>query len=93
MRCAAVERHELTSACLSALKGSDELRDEYRRRDHAVQAPEELAAELKQAGVAGLSAALNNGLSEEENTELVEADDPQRIVALILGGLRRKLES
>jgi hypothetical protein len=39
------------------------------------------------------SFALNNGLSEEENTELVGSDDPQRIVALILSGLRRKLGS
>jgi len=40
-----------------------------------------------------LSAALNNGLSEEENMELAGSDDPQRIVALILGGLRSKLAS
>jgi SLOG cluster2 len=86
-----VERLELTSAWLSALPGSDELRGEYRRRGHGVQTPEELAAELKQAGTAGLSSALNNGLSEEENTESVGSDDPQRIVALILGGLPRTL--
>ena len=85
------EREELTSAWLSALPGSDELRDEYRRRGHTVQPPEELATELKQRGAAGLSAALNNGLSEDENIELVRSDDPQRIVALILSGLRGKL--
>ena len=62
-----------------------------RRRGHTVQTPEELAAELKLKGAAGLSGALNNGLSEDENIELVGSDDPQRIVALILGGLRRKL--
>ena len=28
---------------------------------------------------------------EDENTELVSSDDPQRIVALILSGLRNKL--
>jgi hypothetical protein len=84
-------REELTSAWLTAVQGSDELRDEYRRRGHTVQTPEELAAELKQKGVAGLSASLNNGLSEDQNIELVDSDDPQRIVALILGGLRRKL--
>lgn len=87
------EREELTSAWLSALPRSDELRDEYGRRGHTVQTPEELAAELKQKGAAGLSAALNNGLSEDENNALVNSDDPQRIVALILGGLRRKLAS
>jgi hypothetical protein len=88
-----VERQELTSAWLSALPGSDELRSEYRRRGHALQTPEDLAAELKRAGTVGLSVALNNGLSEDENTELVGSDDPHRIVALILGGLRRKLAS
>ena len=56
------QRKELTGTWLSALQGSDELRDEYRRRGHTVQTPEELAAELKQKGAAGLSAALNNGL-------------------------------
>jgi hypothetical protein len=88
-----VKRVELTSANFSKIRGSDELRDEYRRRGHTVQTPEELAAELKQAGAGGLSAALNNGLSEEENMELAGSDDPQRIVALILSGLRRKLAS
>jgi hypothetical protein len=88
-----LERKELTSAWLAALAGPDELRGEYRRRGHAVQTPEDLAAELKRAGMAGLSVALNNGLSEDENMELVGSDDPHRIVALILGGLRRKLAS
>jgi hypothetical protein len=84
-------REELTSAWLSALQGSDELRYEYGRRGHTVQTPEDLALELKQRGAAGLSAVLNNGLSEDENTELVISDDPQRIVALILSGLHNKL--
>lgn len=86
-----IQREELTSAWLSALSGSDELRDEYRRRGQKVQTPEELGAELTQRGAAGLSAVLNNGLAEDENIELVNADDPQRIVALILKGLRSKL--
>jgi len=84
-------REELTSAWLSALPGSDELRHEYGRRNHKVQTPEDLAIELKQRGTAGLSAVLNNGLTEDENSELVSSDDPQRIVALILSGLRNKL--
>jgi hypothetical protein len=86
-----VQREEFTSAWLSALEGSDALRNEYRRRGHTIQSPEELAAELKQRGKAGLSAALNNGLSEDENIELVNSDGAQRIVALILTGLRNKL--
>jgi hypothetical protein len=84
-------REELTSAWLSALPGSDELRHEYGRRGHTVQTPEDMASELEQRGAAGLSAVLNNGLSEDENTELVSSDDPQRIVGLILSGLRNKL--
>lgn len=84
-------REELTSARLSTLPGSDELRREYRRRGHTVPTPEDLAIELKQRGASGLSAVLNNGLSEDENTELVSSDDPQRIVALVLEGLRNKL--
>jgi hypothetical protein len=87
------QREELTSDWFSALQGSDALRDEYRRRGHTVQSPEQLATELKQIGAAGLSAVLHNGLSEDENIELVSADDPQRIVALILSGLGRKLAS
>jgi hypothetical protein len=84
-----VPRKELTSDGLST--AAKELRDEYHKRGIAVQSAEDLAAELKQKGAAGLSAALNNGLSEDENLELVRSDDPQRIVALILGGLRKKL--
>jgi hypothetical protein len=86
-----IARKELTSQGLASIPGSDELRAEYRRRGHQVQTPEELAAELSQAGAGGIAAALNNGLSEEENTELFGSDDPQRIVTLILEGLRRKL--
>jgi hypothetical protein len=86
-----IEREELASPWLATIRGSDELRGEYRRRAHIVQTPEELADELKQLGAAGMSAALNNGLSEEENMELIASDDPQRIVALLLCGLRCKL--
>jgi hypothetical protein len=84
-------REEFTSAWLSALQGSYELRQEYAQRGHTVQTPEDLAIELRQRGAAGLSAVLNNGLSEDGNTELVSSDDPQQIVALILSGLRNKL--
>jgi hypothetical protein len=86
-----VARGELTSTGLSALTGANELREESRRRGFAVQSPEELTTELKQRGTAGLSSALNNGLSDAENDELIGSDDPQQIVALILRGLRKKL--
>lgn len=67
------------------------LRGEYERHERHVPTPEDLAAELKQAGRNGLAAALNNGLSDAENSELIASGDPQRAVALILEGLRRKL--
>ena len=86
-----IDRPELAGGGLSRLPDAEELRDEYRRHGQAVQTPEDLAAELKKIGAGGLAAALNNGLSEEENAELIGSDDPQRIVALILGGLSRKL--
>lgn len=85
-----IERQELTNSWLIALPGSEELRDEYRRRGQPVQTPEELADELRRLGAGGLSVALNNGLSEGENKELIASDDPHRVVALILEGLRRK---
>ena len=86
-----VERKELTSAWLSTIPGADELRNEYRKRGRAVQTPEDLRHWLAERGSAGLSKALRNGLSDDENIELVNADDPQRIVALILKGLQATL--
>ena len=40
-------------------------------------------------GAAGLAPALNNGLDEAENRELVASTDPQRIAWLVLRGLTR----
>jgi len=37
----------------------------------------------------GLAAALNNGLDEAENRELMHCTDPQRIAALVLTGMGR----
>ena len=42
-----------------------------------------------QAGQTGLAAALNNGLTEEENLELLRCTQAPRIADLILRGLRR----
>ncbi|MGH8564905.1 MAG: hypothetical protein ACREXW_12810 [Gammaproteobacteria bacterium] len=39
-------------------------------------------------GLMGLAAALNNGLDEAENRELIHCTDPQRIAALVLTGGR-----
>ena len=38
---------------------------------------------------AGLAAALNNGLDETENRELLRSTDAQRIAQLVLRGLGR----
>jgi hypothetical protein len=84
-------REELTSPSFAKVEGWEALINEYVRHGRPVRTPEDIAAELKQAGGPGLAAVLNNGLSDRENRELVASDDPQRAVALILEGLRRKL--
>lgn len=83
-----IDRDEMTTAWFSAnVTGWTDLADEYRRYDRAALSPEEVATELKATGAGGLAAALNNGLSENECLELANADDPRRIVELILRGL------
>ena len=87
-----IGRDELASRWFATeVVGWEALRGEYERHGRPVPTPEDLAAELKQVGMNGLAAALNNGLSDAENSELIGSDDPQRAVALILEGLRRKL--
>jgi hypothetical protein len=87
-----IDRDELTSHWFAnKVEGWEALRGEYERHGRHVPTAEDLAAELKHAGMNGLAAALNNGLSDAENNELIGCDDPQRVVALILEGLRRKL--
>lgn len=51
--------------------------------------PDRVVADLKAAGRAGLAAALHNGLSDEENLELLHSTDPPRIAELVLEGLAR----
>ena len=51
----------------------------------------EAFAALKAFGVAGLAAALKNGLSDEENNVLIDAEDSLCIVSLILKGLQRQM--
>jgi hypothetical protein len=48
---------------------------------------EQIGAEVRLIGQQGLAAALNNGLDEEGNRELMKCTDPQRIATLILMGL------
>jgi hypothetical protein len=46
-----------------------------------------MAQDVVRLGQQGLSAALNNGLSDEENRELFRSTDAARISELILRGL------
>ena len=86
------DREEMSTAWFTAhTEGWDELRTQYARFGRSPLTPEALAAELKSIGSAGLALALNNGLSDAENLELIACDDSQRAVELILSGLGRKL--
>lgn len=49
----------------------------------------EMGKEIGAYGAAGLVSALNNGLDETENMELMASTDPQRIARLVLSGLAR----
>ncbi len=49
----------------------------------------QMAKEIGACGTAGLAPALNNGLDEAENQELMASTDPQRIAWLVLTGLAR----
>jgi len=49
----------------------------------------QMGAEIAAMGRQGLAAALNNGLDEAENRELMRSTDPQRIAGLVLAGLAR----
>jgi hypothetical protein len=48
-----------------------------------------MCAEIARSTRRGLAAALNNGLNEKENRELMHCTDAQRIAQLVLQGLRR----
>ena len=48
---------------------------------------ERMSTDIIKNANAGLETALNNGLDETENRELMYCPDPQRIVQLVLRGL------
>lgn len=52
--------------------------------------PDRIVADIRAKGQTDLSAALNNGLSREENEELFRSVDPWRIAELVLTGLSRR---
>ncbi|GAA2611541.1 TIR domain-containing protein [Paractinoplanes durhamensis] len=81
-------REEFTTAwCAANVAGWQDLRAEFDRRDPSAPSPEAMAAELAAFGTSGLAGAFHNGLTEDENRELVTTTDPWRAVELILRGL------
>jgi hypothetical protein len=51
--------------------------------------PDRIVRDFQAAGQSGLATALNNGLSDVENSELFRSLDPPRIAELVLAGLTR----
>ena len=49
----------------------------------------QMGEDIRAYGATGLAPALNNGLDETENRELMASTDPQRIAWLVLTGLTR----
>jgi hypothetical protein len=48
-----------------------------------------IGTDIEESGKAGLAMALNNGLNETENRELIHCTEPRRIIELTLTGLSR----
>lgn len=80
-----LEREELTSTYHQALPHALELKALYVERGLKWDEFEDIAAELKACGIAGL----RNGLSVDENRELATSRSAERIVELILHGLQQ----
>jgi hypothetical protein len=89
-----MDREELTTGWVArTVEGWSDLKQEYEQRGHAITVPEKIADELESMGSAGMAKVLNNGLTDEQNEELIGSDDPQQVVGLILEGLRKRLTS
>ena len=80
-----LERAELTSAYHEALPYAAELKKLYSDRCVKWDEFESIAAELKACGISGLK----NGLTLEENRELATTRSAERIVELVLHGLKQ----
>jgi hypothetical protein len=79
-----------TSWVTKNVVGYEALVAEYQQRGDPLQTPEGAAAELRRLGTTGIAKALQNGLDDAENRELFTSSNAQRIVELILVGLRRR---
>ena len=61
----------------------------YAQHGGEFRSMEQMGAEIAASASGGLAQALNNGLDEAENRELMHCTDPQRIARLVLSGLGR----
>lgn len=80
-----VKRQELTWEHQRRVPHTDELRQLYKRHGYPWDEYDAIVDELKQRGVAGLK----NGLTVAENGELAVTRSAERIVELVLLGLRQ----
>lgn len=64
--------------------------DLYAQHGGVCNALEYMLDDISKAREQGIALALNNGLDETENRELMQSTDPQRIAGLVLAGLARK---
>ncbi len=81
------DREEMSATSEAAVAGQTELKAAYAEHGGDLHSREELAAELTRLGKDGPAAALNNGLTDEENRELFHCTEAARIAELVLTGL------
>lgn len=72
---------------LSVIDNGDPLPPTTHANGYVVH-PHRIASDLQSADSQGLAASLNNGLSDAQNHELFLCTEPERIVQLILTGLK-----
>jgi hypothetical protein len=79
-----VPRTELTSEHQNKAPFTDELRTLYLSRGHTWESYNDIYAELKERGFAGVK----NGLTVDENRELATTRSAERIIEIVLRGLQ-----
>jgi len=85
-----IARVEMTASWTQTnIKDYDAVRELYAQHGGHFPDIENLSADLEAHGRKGLEQALNNGLNDAENLELLYCTDPRRIAGLVLTGLSR----
>lgn len=84
-----IERREFTSAFAQGVPYYDDVLALYRQHGGDLHTMEQMGADIAACASAGIGQALNNGLNDLENKELICCTDPQRIAQLVLMGLAR----